>query len=220
MASAAGHNESLLFAWDSHSGRRFLVDTGAEVSVLPATGLDTRTGQSGPSLKAANGSSIKTYGVRTTKLCFASRQFEWKFIIADVARPLLGADFLRANSLLVDLKGKRLVDAETYLSIPLGNARMCAPRLATISASTDKYDLLLAEFPDITKVHVSSQRSTLCVAITKSPLPPRMCPKLPLSHLLGFSSSSECHLDSRMQVRHFNVSWTPSVRAWILFLCM
>ena len=106
VASAAGHNESLLFAWDSHSGRRFLVDTGAEVSVLPATGLDTRTGQSGPSLKAANGSSIKTYGVHTTKLCFASCQYEWKFIIADVARPLLGADFLRANSLLVDLKGK------------------------------------------------------------------------------------------------------------------
>ena len=151
MASAAGHNESLLFTWDSHSGRRFLVDTGAEVSVLPATGLDTRTGQSGPSLKAANGSSIKTYGVRTTKLCFASRQFEWN----DVARPLLGADFLRANSLLVDLKGKRLVDAETYLSIPLGNARMCAPRLATISASTDKYDLLLAEFPDITAPNFS-----------------------------------------------------------------
>ena len=155
MALAAGHNESLLFAWDSHSGRRFLVDTGAEVSVLPATGLDTRTGQSGPSLKAANGSSIKTYGVRTTKLCFASRQYEWKFIIADVARPLLGADFLRANSLLVDLKDKRLVDAETYLSTPLGNARMCAPRLATISASTDKYDLLLAEFSDITAPNFS-----------------------------------------------------------------
>ena len=148
MASAAGHNESLFFAWDSHSRCRFLVDTGAEVSVLPATGLDTRTGQSGPSLRAANGSSIKTYGACTTKLCFASRQYEWKFIIANVARPLLGADFLRANSLLVDLKGKRLVDAETYLSIPLGKARACAPRLATIFASTDKYDLLLAEFPE------------------------------------------------------------------------
>ena len=36
VASAAGHNESLLFAWDSHSGRRFLVNTGAE-SQRPAS---------------------------------------------------------------------------------------------------------------------------------------------------------------------------------------
>ena len=155
VALVAGRNESLLFTWDSHSGRRFLIDTGAEVSVLPATGLDTRTGQSGSSLKAANGSSIKTYGVRTTTLRLATRQYKWEFIIADVACPLLGADFLRANSLLVDLKGKRLVDAETYLSIPLGNAQMRAPRLATISASTDKYDLLRAEFPDITTPNFS-----------------------------------------------------------------
>ena len=28
------------------------------------------------------------------------------FIIADVTRPLLGPDFLRSNSLLIDLKGK------------------------------------------------------------------------------------------------------------------
>ena len=150
VATATGLNDSLLFAWDSRSGRRFLVDTGAEVSVLPATGLDTRIGQPGPPLKADNGSSITTYGVRPTKLRFASREYNWKFIIADVARPLLGADFLRANSLLVDLKSKRLVDAGTYLSIPLGNAGMGAPHLDAISISTDKYDMLLAEFPDIT----------------------------------------------------------------------
>ena len=159
VASATGLNDGLLFVSDTHSGRRFLVDTGAEVSVLPATGLDTRTGQSGPSLKAANGSSIKTYGVRTTTLKLASRQFKWNFIIADVTRPLLGADFLRANALLVDLKGKRLVDAETYLSVPLGSAGTGAPHLDAISASTDKYDMLLAEYPDIT-VPKFSQPST------------------------------------------------------------
>lgn len=147
---AAGLNDSLLFVCDSQSGRRFLVDTGAEVSVLPATGLDTRIGEPGPSLKAANGSTINTYGVHTTQLRFASRQYKWDFVIADVARPLLGADFLRAHSLLVDLKGKRLVDAETYLSIPLGKAGTGAPHLDAISAHTDKYSMLLAEFPAIT----------------------------------------------------------------------
>jgi len=137
VASAAGLNDSLLFVWDKHSGHRFLVDTGVEVSVLPATGLDTRTGPTDSSLKAADGSSIRTYRVRTTKLHFGSCQYKWDLILADVSRPLLGADFLRAHSLLVDLKGKWLVDAETYRSIPLRKAGASAPHLDTIAVATD-----------------------------------------------------------------------------------
>ena len=41
MAKAAGSNDGLFFLYDTASKRQFLVDTGAEVSVLPATGLDT-----------------------------------------------------------------------------------------------------------------------------------------------------------------------------------
>ena len=72
--------------------------------------------------------------------------------MADVSRPLLGADFLRSESLLVDLKGKRLVDAETFQSVPLalGRAEVDAPHLDAISTSANQYDRLLAEFPDIT----------------------------------------------------------------------
>ena len=149
VASTSGLKDGLLFIWDKTSGSQFLVDTGAEVSVFPATGLETRTKQPGPSLVAANGSSIKTYGVRTIPLCFATKKYKWDFIIAEVSRPLLGADFLRANSLLVDLKGKRLVDAETYSSTPLRKAGPLAPHLSTIS-SNNEYDALLAEFPEIT----------------------------------------------------------------------
>ena len=65
MATAAGQANGLLFLNDTVSKRSFLVDTGAEVSVMPATGLETRTQQVGPPLLAANGSKIKTYGKRT-----------------------------------------------------------------------------------------------------------------------------------------------------------
>ena len=150
MASATGRNNSLLFLRDTISGRQFLVDTGAEVSVLPATGLDSRTAQPGPSLLAANGSSIKTYGSRTLSLHFASNKYQWTFTITDVSRTLLGADFLRSNSLLVDLKGNRLVDAVTFFSIPLVPSNAQAPHLSTIANSTDQYDMLLSAFPDIT----------------------------------------------------------------------
>ena len=150
VAQAAGRIEGLFFLHDGISKRQFLVDTGAEVSVIPASGLDTRTRHAGPLLLAANGTSIKTYGMRTLPLRFGSNTYKWNFVVADVARPLLGADFLRSNSLLVDLKKKRLVDAATYQSAPLRSTRAIVPHLDAISVSTNQYDLLLANFPEIT----------------------------------------------------------------------
>ena len=67
-----------------------------------------------------------------------------------MTRPLLGADFLRSHSLLVDLKGRRLVDAAIFHSAPLNPSAFPAPHLGAISTSTDQYDSLLAEFPDVT----------------------------------------------------------------------
>ena len=53
-------------------------------------------------LLAANGSAILAYGKRTIPLWIGSQRYEWQFIIANVAHPLLGADFLCENSVLVD----------------------------------------------------------------------------------------------------------------------
>ena len=60
--SSCNTTGSLLFVYDSISKRQFLVDTGAEVSVLPATSLEKCTMQPETSLLAANTSSIRTYG--------------------------------------------------------------------------------------------------------------------------------------------------------------
>ena len=44
---------------------------------------------------AANGFTINTYGVRTFELDLGLRRaFMWKFVVADVAKPIIGADFL------------------------------------------------------------------------------------------------------------------------------
>ena len=161
VATAAGPNNGLLFLTDSLSKTQFLVDTGAEISVLPATGLDTRTKQLGPPLLAANGSHIQTFGSRTLSLHFASNVYSWEFTIADVTRPLLGADFLRANSLLVDMKGRKLVDATTFHSTPLTvtTSATTVPHLDAISSSNNPYDQLLAEFPEITTPNFTHQTS-------------------------------------------------------------
>ena len=93
VASATVPDNGLLFLYDAVSKRPFLVDTGAEVSVLPTTGLDTRTKKPGQPLLAANGSSICTYGTCKLILHLPSNTYQWNFILAEVTRPLLGADF-------------------------------------------------------------------------------------------------------------------------------
>ncbi len=83
-------------------------------------------------------------------LHLASNTYVWNFTVADVTRPLLGADFLHSKALLVDLQGRRLVDAATFLSVPLSPTTAPAPHLNAISISTDQFDMHLAEFPNIT----------------------------------------------------------------------
>ena len=94
VASATSLDNGLLFLHDSVSKRPFLVNTGAEVSVLPATGLDTRTKQPGQPLSAANGSSICAYGTCKLTLHLASNTYQWNFIVAEVTCSLSLSLFL------------------------------------------------------------------------------------------------------------------------------
>ena len=99
---------------DNHSGRTFLIDTGAQVSLLPAKAHARRhPSPTAPKLVAANGSSIASYGTQQTHVQLGKRKFTVTFIIADVRRPILGADFLRRPKLLVDLCGQKLIDAHS-----------------------------------------------------------------------------------------------------------
>ena len=123
----------MLYVKDDLSGRRFLVDTGARVSVFPASGKDTRSLATDLLLQAANGSQIKTYGERKMTISFNNKQFQWKFIIAAVTQPLLGADFLNAHSLLVDLRGQRLIDSATFSSFPLSKMTGSAQKSTTLA---------------------------------------------------------------------------------------
>ncbi|KAK8397547.1 hypothetical protein O3P69_004364 [Scylla paramamosain] len=75
-------------------------------------------------------------------LNFNTRRFKWTFTIADVSRPLLGADFLRAHSLLVI---QRHLNQLTF-------ATPCNQRLiSTLSCSNNVYAKILMDYPDIVK---------------------------------------------------------------------
>ncbi len=46
------------------------------------------------------------------QLRFQDQDFSWKFLLADVAFPILGVDFLRAQKLLIDPEGHALLDSK------------------------------------------------------------------------------------------------------------
>lgn len=103
---------------DKISGKTFLVDTGAFVSVYPISASRENYFQrdqhpSSVSLIAANGTRIRTYGTVTIPLLLNSRSYSWTFTLADVSRPLLGADFLSHHDLLVDVARRRLIDSQS-----------------------------------------------------------------------------------------------------------
>ena len=93
--STAGPHQQQLLVTDSISGRCFLVDTGAQVSVVPATLCDKHSGSSDEHLQTANGTSISTYGAQHVSLRLGTSTYNVRLVKADVKRPLLGADFLR-----------------------------------------------------------------------------------------------------------------------------
>lgn len=156
MASAPANlhsRRSLFFVTDRTSGVRYLVDTGAEVSVVPATVQDRRH-PSTSQLRAVNNSAISTYGARSLTLDLGLRRtFRWIFICADIPHAILGADFLTRFGLLVDVKGRRLRDETTRLTVQgiASSLRSISPTFA-FPAEDSPYTQLLGEFPQLTRV--------------------------------------------------------------------
>lgn len=108
---------------DPSNNISYLIDTGAAISLLPPTTIDIKNKNS-ITLFAANNTPIKTFGQRLLHVDVKLRRsFPFVFTIADVSRPILGADFLYKYGLVVDLRNKRLIDSITSLSVPVKTAK-------------------------------------------------------------------------------------------------
>ena len=162
---------------DSYSVRRFLVDTGAEVSVFTATTVDRNSPCQVTKLTTANRSNICTFGKRTIPLQFNMRHFNWTFTIAQVSPSLLGANFLSAHSLLIDIKGRSLIDSFDLTSITLRRIYAAVPHLGSIASAEEDFAKLLADFQDARRPHSSTSSSSTEWSCSSSRLrhPPCTC---------------------------------------------
>lgn len=142
-----------LYISDHTSNQKFLIDTGADVSVLPPNRNEKLKASTSTKLFAANGSSIPSYGEKRLNLNLGLRRnFNWTFVIADVKQYIIGADFIKHYELLVDMKNNRLIDGVTKLSTKGVPTTVESFGIRTYDA-TDEFSDILKEFQDITVPH-------------------------------------------------------------------
>lgn len=140
-----------LYVRDVKSKSRFLVDSGADLSVFPASLVKHQQQPSPLVLYAVNETPIRTFGTKAISIDLGlNRSFKFDFIVAGVRKPIIGADFLKKYGLLIDIKNNCLIDPTTN--------RRCKGivnsdetfSIKVISPLSDFY-LLTQEYNDLTK---------------------------------------------------------------------
>ena len=141
----------VFYVTDRTTGTRFLVDTGADVSVLPPSTSDKRN-PAPLTLQAVNRSAISTFGEKSMTLDIGLRRsYRWIFIIADIPTPILCADFLAHFSLKVDIRNRQLLDSITGLSLCGIQSTTPSLRPALQFPAATPYTGLLRTFPAISR---------------------------------------------------------------------
>lgn len=156
-------NSRLFYITDRTSHLRLLVDTGAEVSLIPPSHRKSSP-QPGFQLIAANGTRIATYGSKSVTLdLHLRRTFRWIFVIADIQQPILGADFLNHFHLLVDLRRKRLIDSNTRLTSQGTSSpyHSLHPIWSLSMPNRSTYHSLLQQFPSIARLPTINNQTVL-----------------------------------------------------------
>ncbi|EAL58701.1 gag-pol polyprotein [Wolbachia endosymbiont of Drosophila ananassae] len=156
-----------LFVPDAQSGRKFLVDTGADVSIIPYSTIHKNIQNANRhTLFAANGTEIKTYGtIRLTLDLGLRRPYTWNFVIADTNTPIIGSDFLHHYNLLVNIKEAKLVDAKTRLTCCGIHTHQNSSIIKTFNTS-NAFAQLLEEFKDITQFNTITHRPSSTTSVT------------------------------------------------------
>ena len=145
------HSE-LLYVADKGHKCRYLIDTGAAVSVLPKSCANGISDADSLPLVAANNSTLHTYGTCKRVVDVGlKREYPWTFIVADVQQPIIGADFLIHYNLLVDLRSRCLRDMRTGLAIAASLSSIKPLSLNRVDTVQNEYTKLLGQFPELTR---------------------------------------------------------------------
>jgi len=138
----------LLFLTDTTHNLRFLVDSGASLSILPH---QSAAQPSGPPLLGVDGQRIPTWGSRDLSVSFGGQTYPFKFLLAAVATPILGMDFLTHFDLTIHPKRRQVLHAATGRTLTQASKLpFSRPHVAAVAAHVPpQVQALLQEFPQL-----------------------------------------------------------------------
>ena len=130
-----------------------LVDTGSTFSLLPARPFEKRHKANNKLFKDAQGMPIPVYGQRELFVDIGTgKSYKHMFFVAGVEDPLLGMDFLLEHRLAVDPVHERLIDVDTYVSIPVNTVIVNA--ISSTCNFEGKFQNLWKEFPMLSEASI------------------------------------------------------------------
>ena len=135
---------------DKKNGTKYLVDTGAEVSIVHPSRSDLSFRSFKHPLFIANHSPIATFGDKPITLHLGVNQkFRWIFMVADVKYNIIGADFLSYFSINVNFE-KNCFELGNK-SIPFVFQTVSKIEYPVLFISSNKFSDVLLKFPEVTQ---------------------------------------------------------------------
>ena len=151
VSAVPGLDGSLIHVYDAVDNRKWLVDGGALLSIVPPTAAQRAKGPDGTVLRAANGTKISCFGNVHKVVTLGDRTFDFDFIVADVQQSILGADFLSEFYLAPNHRDGSILDLNSFETLPASIARGVASEPINFVNHVDNaYYRLLDEYPSIT----------------------------------------------------------------------
>ncbi|VDP91674.1 unnamed protein product [Echinostoma caproni] len=150
--SGSPQRSRLFFVTDLHTEICFLVNTGAQVSIIRPLPADLHR-LSSVELVPVNRTPIKTYGERSLTLNIGIRRsLPWVVITAHPPQSIISIDYLRHFNLIVDTVGHKLIDRLTACeTIGTPATTPSVSPLWYTPDDTDKFRAVLSEFPELCK---------------------------------------------------------------------
>jgi predicted aspartyl protease len=149
----------LIFLTDNLSGAKFLVDTGASLSILLHSSI---ADQSGPKLVGVQGTATSTWGFQQKTIVFGKARYTFNFLLAIVAMPIIGADFLKKfrldvspslGQVVFSAKGRTLIQESGQFPggrAPANTVGSSSNTPALSNSVSQQVQRLLQKYPGIT----------------------------------------------------------------------
>ena len=153
FSSSKKNKQAQFFVTGGISKRCFLVDTGAQVSITPASKLDRKA----PPFQAANGSTITTYGTRVLFSSFWLMQFPNSAHRSSCQPPAPWRCFF-TNTQLACRHEESSPDTNRHIFRHSLLFSVKPTNLALVEPSINKFRKLLNEFPDLQNQHYQLRR--------------------------------------------------------------